>query len=180
MDPFTGKTFTSEDAFKQYLTTTYPGITATLTSLNINGASYTLVNLQPNWSLAYVMREKLNFVGTKRGCDMGECGVCTIIMNNRPIFSCMVLAVEADGATIQTIESLDQNGTLDPIQQAFMTYDATQCGFCTPGQIMTVKALLNVNPNPTAAQIQQALAGNLCRCSCYVQILAAVLSVSKA
>jgi carbon-monoxide dehydrogenase small subunit len=152
---------------------------ATLTTFVINGASYTLVNLKPNWSLAYVMREKLNFVGTKRGCDMGECGVCTIIMNNRPVFSCIVLAVEANGATIQTIEGLDQNGTLDPIQQAFIDNDATQCGFCTPGQIMTAKALLNKIPHPTTDQIKQAMAGNLCRCSCYTQILAAVLAAGK-
>jgi carbon-monoxide dehydrogenase small subunit len=173
------------------VTSTLPGTTQTVTTtvmipgetieggttLNVNGWDY-IVKIKSNWSLAYVIREKLGLTGTKRGCDLGQCGSCTLIMDGRPVLSCMVLAVEAEGTAIETIEGVGVNGELDPIQQAFIDYDAMQCGFCTPGFIMSAKYLLGVNPNPTADEVNEALAGNLCRCSSHQNILAAVLAAA--
>ena len=148
-----------------------------LITLTINDKGY-LVQVKSHWTLAFVIREKLGFIGTKRGCDQGQCGVCTLIIDGRAILSCMVLAVEAEGKSIETIEGVANDGELLPIQQAFIDYDALQCGFCTPGQIMSAKALLDANPNPTADEIKEAHAGNLCRCGSYRNILAAVLAVA--
>lgn len=145
--------------------------------LTVNGRDFT-VKVESNWTLAYVIREKLGLIGTKRGCDEGQCGVCTLIMDGRAVSSCLVLAVEAEGKNIETIEGVGDGG-MHPIQQAFIDNDGLQCGFCTPGQIMAAKALLDVNPSPTADEVKEALAGNLCRCGSYRNILASVLAAGK-
>ncbi len=131
-----------------------------------------------------VLREKLNLTGTKRMCDKGECGSCTVLINGVPKLSCMILAMEAQGQPILTIEglrtSLNRSGTaLHYIQQAFVNNDGSQCGICTPGIIMTSKALLDANPNPTADQVKAALSGNICRCGCYPEIVQSVLAAAK-
>jgi aerobic-type carbon monoxide dehydrogenase small subunit (CoxS/CutS family) len=151
-----------------------------LYTFKINGKDYQVLNVKPNWSLAYVIREKLGLTGTKRGCDSGDCGVCTLIMDNRPTLSCITLAVEAQGKAIQTIEGLaTTDSAFHPIQQAFIDNDAVQCGWCTPACIMTTKALLAKIPKPTEADVREYLAGNLCRCGTYQSVRAAVLSLAK-
>lgn len=137
-----------------------------------------VVKVKDNWTLAYVLREKLGLTGTKRGCDEGACGVCTVIMNNRPVLSCMVLASQAAGSSIATIEGLAQEDHLDPVQQAFLENDGLQCGFCTPGQIMTAKALLSFKNNPSVDEIKEFLGGNLCRCGAHPNIVKAVQAAS--
>ncbi len=148
-------------------------------TLNVNGVD-SLVKVEDNWTLAYVIREKLGLTGTKRGCDVGDsCGVCTVQIDGRPVLSCIVLAVEAEGKAILTIEGLRTSSTeLHPVQQAFIDKDALQCGFCTPGQIMNAKALLEFNPNPTEAEVRNWMSGNLCRCGSYQNIRAAVLAAA--
>jgi aerobic carbon-monoxide dehydrogenase small subunit len=121
-----------------------------------------------------MLREKLGLTGTKNGCAAGECGACTVILNGEPVNSCMVLAVECDGAQVTTIEGLSQDGRLDPIQEAMIAEGGVQCGFCTPGVLMSARALLDRNPVPTELEIRDALAGNLCRCTGYVRIINAV------
>jgi aerobic-type carbon monoxide dehydrogenase small subunit (CoxS/CutS family) len=118
-------------------------------------------------------------MGTKRGCDEGTCGACTVLVDGKAVYSCMALAVEYEGKSIETVESLEKAGGLHPIQQAFIEEDALQCGFCTPGQIMSVNALLDAHPSPQANEIKEALAGNLCRCGAYPKILRAVQAASK-
>jgi aerobic-type carbon monoxide dehydrogenase small subunit (CoxS/CutS family) len=152
-------------------------------TLNVNGADFQVAT-DYRWTLLDVLRDKLYLTGTKKMCDRGECGSCTVLIGGKPMLSCMMLAVEAQGQPIITIEglrtSLNRAGTaLHYIQQAFVDNDATQCGVCTPGLILTSKALLDVNPNPTADQVKQALAGNICRCGCYPEILQAVLAAAK-
>jgi len=149
-----------------------------LLRLTINGTPH-YVKAANNWTLAYVLREKLHYMGTKRGCDDGNCGWCTVIIDGRPILSCLALAVQVDGKDILTIEGLAKNNEeLHPLQQAFIDLDALQCGICTPGQIMTAKALLDINPNPTAEEVREALAGVVCRCGSYQNIVAAVLKAA--
>jgi len=131
----------------------------------------------PNKSLLDVLREDLFLTGTKRGCDSGECGACTVIMNGKAVNACLVLATELDGAKIITIEGLGKNGEdLHPLQKAFIEKGAVQCGFCTPGIIMTAKAFLDTNPNPTEEEVRDAISGNLCRCTGYNKIVKAVLA----
>ena len=131
----------------------------------------------PNKSLLTVLREDLFLTGTKRGCDSGECGACTVIMNRKAVNACLVLATELDGAEITTIEGLGKNGEdLHPLQKAFIEKGAVQCGFCTPGVIMTAKAFLDANPNPTEEEVRDAISGNLCRCTGYSKIVKAVLA----
>ena len=129
-------------------------------------------------TLLHFLREDLGFTGTKEGCGAGECGACTVIMSGRSVNSCLVLAVEADGATIETIEGEAQNGTLTPIQVSFDTHHAAQCGFCTPGMIMTIKDLLRRNPHPTREEVIEGIEGNFCRCTGYQQIIEAVLDAA--
>ncbi len=143
-------------------------------TLTVNGNPY-LVKVKPNWSLVFVLREKLGLTGTKIGCDRGTCGTCTVIMDGRPVYSCMVLAVEADGTDVKTIEGLSDGITLHPIQQAFVDNDAVQCGYCTPGFIMSAKALLDKNPSPTRDEVREALSGHLCICGHTKKIVDAVL-----
>jgi carbon-monoxide dehydrogenase small subunit len=130
-------------------------------------------------TLLQLLREKLAFTGTKNGCTAGECGACTILMNGEPVNSCMVLAVEADGAEIVTVEGLADDGQLTPIQEAFVEHNAVQCGFCTPGMLISAHALLKRNPHPTEEEIRLAMVGNLCRCTGYLRIIKAVQTASK-
>ncbi len=146
-------------------------------SLTINSKRYELTVL-PNRTLLEVLRDELGLTGTKRGCEIGECGACTVILNGKAVNSCLVLAVAADGCQIQTIEGLQQNGKLHPLQQSFIEHDAVHCGFCTPGMLMSAWALLQDNPNPTEAEVKLAIAGNLCRCTGYQQIVAAIQAVA--
>jgi len=140
-----------------------------LINLNVNG-SMRKVMVEPRWSLVYVLREVLGLTGTKIGCERGECGACTVLIDGKPRYSCMTLAVEAEGHAITTVEGLLVGDKLGPVQQAFAEEDAFQCGFCTPGQIMAVEGLLRSNPNPTLDQIRTGVSGNLCRCGVYKNI----------
>jgi carbon-monoxide dehydrogenase small subunit len=146
--------------------------------LAINGDPYTLV-VKANALLLDVLREQLNFTGTKKGCELGDCGACTVLLNGKAVNSCLVLAVEADGQEVTTIEGLEKNGRLDPLQEAFINNGAIQCGFCTSGMILSVKALLGSNPRPAEQEVRKAISGNLCRCTGYVNIVKAVLSAAE-
>ena len=141
--------------------------------LLVNGFEYEVL-VKPHWTLLHVLREEIGLTGTKEGCGKGECGACTVIMDGEAVLSCLVLAVQARGKPILTIEGLAREGKIDPIQDAFVQYGAIQCGFCTPGMIMTSKAFLSKNPRPTEEEIKKALSGNLCRCTGYVKIIEAV------
>lgn len=141
--------------------------------LTINGRAYTF-EVEFSSTLLEVLRNQANLTGTKRGCDSGHCGACTVLLNNKPVNSCCVLAVEADGADVVTIEGESQNNQPSKLQQAFIDANAVQCGFCTPGMIMSARHLLNNNKQPTDAEIDTALSGNLCRCTGYVNIRRAV------
>ncbi len=142
-------------------------------SLIINAQPWE-IQVEPDETLLDAIRGKVGLTGTKKGCDSGECGACTVIMNGRSVNSCLVLAVEADGQEITTIEGLSHGQELHPLQAAFISEGAVQCGFCTPGMIMSAKALLDSNPHPSEQQIRQGMAGNLCRCTGYGRIVAAV------
>ncbi len=148
-------------------------------SLNINGEEYHL-NVEPQRTLLDAIREDIGLTGTKKGCDSGDCGACTIILDGEPVNSCIVLAVDANGKQITTIEGLAANGTLHPLQDAFVQHGAVQCGFCTPGMVLAAKALLDKKPNPTEQEIREGMVGNLCRCTGYAKIIEAVKSVSAA
>jgi len=152
---------------------TYHNIT-----LIINQKPYTL-DVQSHHTLLEVLRDQLNITGPKECCGVGECGACTILMDGKAVNACLILAVEADGSEIITIEGLGGPNSLSPMQKAFVDAGAVQCGFCTPGMIMAAQYLINTNPNPTEEDVRVALAGNLCRCTGYSRIFDAVLSVSK-
>ena len=139
----------------------------------LNGKSYAL-RVKPWRTLLEMIREDLHLTGTKEGCGQGECGSCTVIMGGNPVNSCLVPAVEADGQEISTIEGLSKGDELDPIQDAFVAHAGMQCGFCTPGMIMSAKALLNRNPNPTEEEIREGIAGNFCRCTGYTKIVESI------
>jgi xanthine dehydrogenase YagT iron-sulfur-binding subunit len=140
--------------------------------LLVNGRSLRLM-VEPRWSLLFVLRERLGLTGTKVGCERGECGACTVLIDNEPRYACMTLAVEAVDKKITTLEGLMSGEDLGPVQQAFLEHDAFQCGYCTPGQIMTVEGLLRSNPNPSPEEIRSAVSGNLCRCGSYAHIFKA-------
>ena len=142
-------------------------------SLAINGEEYE-VAVTPNRTLLEVLREDLSLTGAKEGCDDGLCGSCTVLLDGKPVRSCLLLAVEAQGYRITTIEGLAQQGELHPLQQAFIVQGAVQCGYCTPGMILTAKALLDENPSPTRHEILEALSGNFCRCTGYNKIVTAI------
>jgi aerobic-type carbon monoxide dehydrogenase small subunit (CoxS/CutS family) len=151
--------------------------TVTVT-LRVNGKVYKL-QLEPRVTLLDALRSHLNLTGTKKVCDRGECGACTVLMDGKPVYSCMMLAVDAEGHDIVTIEGLAKDGKLHPVQEAFVEHDALQCGFCTPGFIMAAVGLLNQNKAPSPEDVKKALAGNICRCGVYPRILAAVLDAAK-
>jgi len=153
------------------------GTTSTI-SLHVNG-SIRKVLVEPRWTLVYVLREVLGLTGTKIGCERGECGACTVLIDGKPRYSCMTLAVEAEGHAITTVEGLLTNDQLGPVQQAFAEEDAFQCGFCTPGQIMAVEGLLRSTPNPTIDQIRTGVSGNLCRCAAYKNIINAAAKAAE-
>ena len=146
-------------------------------SLIVNGTEE-LLQVPSNMTLLHALREKLGFTGTKNGCEAGECGACTVLVEDEPVNSCLVLAVELNGREITTIEGLADNGKLTPLQQAFAELNAVQCGYCTPGMLMAATALLRRNPHPTETDIQEALVGNLCRCTGYQRIIDAVMKAS--
>ena len=146
--------------------------------LKVNGQIYDLL-AEPHWTLLEALREQLNLTGSKEGCSLGDCGSCTVLLDGMPFLSCLVLAVEARGREILTIEGLAQNGRLHPLQEAFVKHGAVQCGFCTPGMILSAKALLDRNPRPAEAEVREVIAGNLCRCTGYVKIVEAILAVVK-
>lgn len=146
--------------------------------LRINGRDYRLL-VEPRWSLLYVLREGLGLTGAKPGCERGECGACTVLIDDVPRYACMTLAVEAEGTKITTIEGLMKGEDLGPVQQAFVEHDAFQCGYCTPGQIMAVEGLLRANPSPSAADIRRGVSGNLCRCGAYKHIFNAAQKAAK-
>jgi carbon-monoxide dehydrogenase small subunit len=148
----------------------------TLINFKVNGKGYDLA-VEPNKTLVDLLRYDLGLTGTKKGCGTGECGSCTVIFNGKPVNSCLVLAIQANGAEILTIEGLKPPQGLHPLQQAFVEKGAIQCGFCTPGMILSASSLLKQNPNPTEAEIRTALSGNLCRCTGYQKIVEAVQSV---
>jgi xanthine dehydrogenase YagT iron-sulfur-binding subunit len=150
----------------------------TTVELRVNGTPYR-VNITNNTTLLDLLRNELKLTGTKMGCDRMQCGACTVIVNGRSIYACTQLAVQAAGADVVTIEGLATDDKLHPIQQAFVEHSGFQCGFCTSGQIMSTKALLDRLPNPTEDQARQALAGNLCRCAAYKRILESVMSASR-
>lgn len=137
------------------------------------------VDVPSNMTLLQMLREKLALTGTKNGCTSGECGACTVLLNGDAVNSCMVLAVECEGADILTVEGLAYDHTLDPLQQAFIEEGGVQCGFCTPGMLMSAKALLDRNPDPTDFEIRDALVGNLCRCTGYGRIIEAVKKAAQ-
>lgn len=156
----------------------YAAMTATARtaiSLTVNGVRHR-VDVEDRWTLAELLRDQLDLTGTKIGCDRSECGACTVLMNGQPVYACSQLAVWTDGADVQTVEGLAHHGHLSPLQQAFIEHNAPQCGFCTPGQLMTATALLNAVPRPDAAQVKRTLAGVLCRCSNYNAIVEAVVA----
>jgi xanthine dehydrogenase YagT iron-sulfur-binding subunit len=147
-------------------------------TLNINGADRKIL-VEPRWSLLYVVREVLGLTGTKIGCDRGECGACTVLIDGKTRYACMTLAVEAEGHAITTLEGLMDGEQLGPVQQAFAQEDALQCGFCTPGQIMAVEGLLRQNPKPTVEDVRMGVSGNLCRCATYKHIFNAGLKAAE-
>jgi aerobic-type carbon monoxide dehydrogenase small subunit (CoxS/CutS family) len=146
--------------------------------LNINGSSYP-VEVKVNRTLLDVLRDDLGLTGTKEGCGTGDCGACSVLLDGKPVNACLVLAIEADGREVLTVEGLARGDKLDPLQEEFVLEGAVQCGFCTPGMLISAKGLLNENPRPTELEVRKALAGNLCRCTGYVRIVSAVLKASE-
>jgi len=149
-----------------------------LITLNVNGREYELA-VAPERTLTQALRDDLGLPGTKEGCGVGDCGACTVIMDGKPVNSCLILAVQAAGSEITTIEGIATADGLHPIQEAFVELGAIQCGFCTPGMILSAKSLLDANPQPTESEIREALSGNLCRCTGYQKIVEAVQDAAK-
>jgi len=147
-------------------------------NLRINGLARKIV-VEPRWSLLFVIREQLGLTGTKVGCERGECGACTVLIDGKPRYACMTLAVEAEGHAITTLEGLMDGEQIGTVQQAFAEEDAYQCGYCTPGQIMAVEGLLRQNPNPTIEDVRLGISGNLCRCAAYRNIFSAGLKAAQ-
>jgi aerobic-type carbon monoxide dehydrogenase small subunit (CoxS/CutS family) len=146
--------------------------------VTVNGSSERL-QVPPNMTLLQLLRERLALTGTKNGCEAGECGACTVLVDGEPVNSCLMLAVEADGKQVLTVEGLAPTGELSPLQQAFVDLNAIQCGFCTPGMLVSAYALLQRNPLPTESDVRQALLGNLCRCTGYGRIVTAVRTAAS-
>jgi len=146
-------------------------------NITVNGISHTL-RIDPNLRLLDLLREELHLTGTKEGCGIGECGACTVILDGRAVNSCLILAGQCEGREITTIEGVTPEDDLSPLQQSFLDNGAVQCGFCTPGMILSATALLNHNSTPTEAEIREAISGNLCRCTGYTQIVEAIQAVA--
>jgi carbon-monoxide dehydrogenase small subunit len=149
-----------------------------LINLKINGEPYE-VSIKPNMTLLDFLRDEIGLTGTKKGCDTGQCGACTVIFDGKPINSCLILAADANGKEILTVEGLNRNGKLHPLQEAFIQEGSVQCGYCTSGMLLSAKALLDENPAPGEEEVKKAIAGNLCRCTGYVRIVKAVLAAAR-
>jgi len=149
-----------------------------IVSLTVNGEEYEAV-VAPNQTLLEVLRDDLHLTGAKEGCGEGACGTCTVLLDGKPVRSCLTLAVEIQGREITTVEGLAPMGELHPVQRAFVEYGAIQCGFCSPGMILTAKALLDENPRPTEQEARQAISGNVCRCTGYAKIVEAMLKAAR-
>lgn len=148
----------------------------TAIGLTVNG-TVKQVQVEDRWTLAELLRDHLSLIGTKLGCERGECGACTVLVDDKPVYACSQLAVWMDGRSVTTVEGLARSGELHPLQRAFVEHDAPQCGFCTSGQLMSAKALLDRHPHPTADDVRRALVGNICRCSNYNRYVEAVVAV---
>jgi len=146
--------------------------------LRINGEEHEL-EISANETLLEVLRERLSLTGAKEGCQDGSCGACTILLDGKPARACLILALEAEGKDILTIEGLSRGNELHPIQEAFINHGGIQCGFCTPGMILTAKALIDSNPEPTEAEVKEAISGNLCRCTGYTKIVESIIAATK-
>ncbi|MFB6285742.1 MAG: (2Fe-2S)-binding protein [Candidatus Bipolaricaulia bacterium] len=146
--------------------------------LTVNGDRYDL-SVEPRTTLLDALRDELGLTGAKKGCDQGTCGTCTVLVDGKAIYACMTLALECEGREIETIEGMSTEDELHPIQLSFIEHDALQCGFCTPGQIMSVKGLLDADAHPTEADVERAVAGNLCRCGAYPKIVQAALDAAR-
>ena len=146
--------------------------------LHVNGEEFEVLT-ENHKTLLEVLREDMGLTGTKRGCDLGTCGACTVLVEGKPYLSCLTLAVDVQGKKILTIEGLAQEGELHPLQKAFVEKGAIQCGFCTPGMILTSKAFLDENPHPSEGEVKKAISGNLCRCTGYIKIVEAIMSIVK-
>jgi carbon-monoxide dehydrogenase small subunit len=149
----------------------------TLVELTINGEGHALA-VDPHRSLLDTLREEAGLTGTKKGCDVGDCGACTVLVDGRPVNACLMLAVEAQGCRVETVEGLQSGDVLHPLQEAFMRHGASQCGFCTPGILMMARKLLEENPDPTDEDIRFGLSGNICRCTGYTKIFDAIRSAA--
>jgi aerobic-type carbon monoxide dehydrogenase small subunit (CoxS/CutS family) len=150
----------------------------TLLNLKVNGKKIR-TKIEPRTTLAELLRDKLNLTGTKIVCNHGECGSCTVLLDNKAVYSCHILAMDAEGKEVTTVEGLLSGEKLNPIQEAFIEHDGIQCGFCTPGQIMSAQALLNKNPKPTKEQILDGMSGNICRCSAYPNIIKSIVAAAE-
>ena len=154
-------------------------MTDTLITLNVNGQARELT-IPGHWTLLDVLRERLDLTGAKRGCDRGECGACTVLLDGQPVYACLTLPAQVRQRRILTVEGLAApDGQLSPLQQAFLDEDGAQCGYCTPGFLLSAQALLNANPAPSDAEIREALSGNLCRCNAYGRILQSVRAAAR-
>ena len=154
------------------------GLKEAVIQLNVNDRLYRL-KVKSNWTLLEVLRRELGLTGTKKACDRGNCGACTVLVDGKAVYACSLLAIGVEGRSIHTVESLKNGEKLHPIQKAFSEHGGYQCGFCTPGQMMAAKALLGKNPNPKPEEVREALAGNLCRCGAYPKILESVLGAAS-
>ncbi len=147
-------------------------------TVNVNGSDYTKV-VKANTLLVNFLREELDLIGTKRGCELGDCGCCTVMLDGKAVNACIVLVLDCDGREVTTVEGIQDGEDLDIVQEKFIEHAAFQCGFCTPGMIVSSRALLNENTNPSEYEVREAIAGNLCRCTGYVNIVAAVLDAAE-
>jgi len=147
-------------------------------TITVNEVTYT-IKIEPNLTLVEVLRDTLGLTGTKKSCNEGECGACTVLMDGEPVASCLVLAMDAQNKSVTTIEGLSKGEQLHPLQEAFVKHGGIQCGFCTPGMILSAKALLDENPDPSPLEVRTAISGNLCRCTGYQQIVDSVMAASK-
>lgn len=153
------------------------GIKRYLVTITVNGMEYTKV-VKANTLLVNFLREELDLTGTKKGCELGDCGSCTVLLNDKPVNSCLILAIEVDGMSVTTIEGVASTSNMDIIQEKFLDYGAIQCGYCSAGMILSAKALLTKNPKPTEEEVRGAISGNLCRCTGYINIIKAIMAAS--